>query len=321
MTLRPAPPWSHGAADQRGTVSLLVALALVPLSMFLAVVVDTGRVWVARVALQNGVESAAAASARTWIDGGSPCSAADLRVASDNGAVPSSLSCTSTGTSTRGSVTVAASRDVPLMFATLLGRPTGRTDAVTGVRIGPTVTMRGLWPLALCANHPAVRRWVDSSLSTSTDEVITFEATSTLCGNVPGNWAVLDFNGGSNSTTETRDWVHNGWDGTVTVGDLVPGNTGAPSTSADVASMVGKYVSLVLFDTAAQSGSNATFRVVGFARGLLVAAVENGASARRNLTIRFTRETVDGQAGVGGTPHYGISTWSICSHDGKGDCS
>ena len=307
--------------DDRGTVSLVVALALVPLTLFLAVVVDTGRVWVARVTLQNGVEAAAAATARTWVAGGPVCSSSDLQTASKDGAVPSSLSCTPTGTSLRGSVTVAAAGDIPFMFAGLLGRSSGRTSASTGVRIGPAVTMRGLWPLALCVNHPAVSRWVGSSLSVSTDEVITFESTSSMCGNVPGNWAVLDFNGGENSTAETRDWVRNGWDGTVSVGDLVPGNTGVPSTSADIASMTGREVSMVLFDTATGTGSNARFHVVGFARGLLVAVVQNGPSARRSLTVRFVRGTTDGQAGNGGTPHYGISTWSTCSHDGQGDCS
>ena len=302
-------------------MSLIVALSLVPISVMLAVVVDVGRVWVARVTLQNGVETAATKSARSWINGGLPCSGIDLHSVSVDGAAPSSVSCASHGTSTRGSVTVEAAQSIPLMFSRLIGRTSGNAVAATGVRIGPTLTMAGLWPLALCVNHPAVQRWVGSTLQTSSDEIINFQATATLCGAAPGNWAVLDFNGGANSTAETRDWVLNGYSGVVRVDDQVPGNTGAPATSAGVAEMVGKDVNFALFDAATGTGSNAVFHIVGFAHGLLVEAVENGPSARRHLTIRFSRSLTDGQAGDGSNVHYGISTWSVCSHDGQGTCS
>lgn len=303
---------------ERGTISVVIALMFVPLSLFMAVVADVGRVWAARVRLQNGVESAATAVAETWIRGGAPCEDAQKNLVSANGAQPTGIDCFTTGTRRSGTVTVHAGEDVDLLFAGLVGRDSAVVTASTRVRTGAASSIRGLWPLALCAAHPAVTAWITSGFTSTAPWLITFQSNAGGCGSAAGNWAVLDFNGGSNSNSETRQWVTGGYDGLVTVGDNVPGNTGIPSSSVGVSDMVNRDVLIALFDSVTGSGSNASFRISGFVAARVVSVTLSSGSAGRNLTVRFARDTASGESGS--NVDYGITSWSICSHDGHGEC-
>ena len=56
------------------------------------------------------------------------------------------------------------------------------------------------------------------------------------CGaNVPGNWGVLDFDGGANSSNDTKDWIEFGYPGLVTAPGTSPGDPGAFSNGLGAA--------------------------------------------------------------------------------------
>jgi hypothetical protein len=189
------------------------------------------------------------------------------------------------------------------------------------VRIGSPYSVRGLWPLALCDKLPAVLDWIASGFTSTQTYNIRFETNQATCGQVPGNWAVLDFNGGNNSNTETRDWVVNGYNELITVGDVIWGNTGTPSTSIDINAMLGKSFLFALFDASNGTGSNGQFKISGFAKATLVSATLTGGSGSRRLGIRFETGQLLTEPGSTNGGQFGLTTQAICSHDSQGDCS
>ena len=302
-------------------MAIIVAIVFVPLSLMLAVTVDAGRVWVNRQRLQTGVEAAAVASAAEWAAGGSDCSNSALAFVASDGAEPRAVDCSATGTSAAGVVRVGAIEDVELVFRGLLGRESAAVEAETAVRIGAARSVAGLWPFGLCVHHPAIARWIDGGMLSGVSERITFEAPNQKCGgDVSGNWALLDYDGGSNSTGEIQDWIRSGYDGYVEVGDLVFGSPGARSTSINLGVIVGKSILMPLYSEPRMQGANAVYKVVGFARAVVEAVRSSGSAAQRSLTIRFERGTTSGSNAIGGGGNYGLITWNVCSFDSYGEC-
>lgn len=226
-----------------GSIVALVAIMLLPLVIGLAIVVDSGRVWAERAALQNAVEVTAAAAASSWIRNNSVCPASVLAYLSADDASPDSNSCTTTGTSRQGTLTVSASDASPLFFAGLLGRSNATIQASTTVRTGSPGSLLNVWPIALCDKHPSLLAWKNSGFSLTNTYTISVQSGPSSCGgNVGGNWGVLDFNGGQNSTGETIGWVQNGYDQPLNVGDIVLGAPGALTSSIGIDSQIGKTV-------------------------------------------------------------------------------
>lgn len=302
-------------------MAIITAAVFVPLSLMLAVAVDSGRVWVSRQRLQTGVEAAAVASAAAWAEGGSNCGPGALGYVGSDGAEPRTVECLGTGTSTAGVTTVEAVEDVDLVFGGLLGRNSAAVQAQTSVRIGAARSVSGLWPFALCVDHPAIARWISGGMTAGVSERITFEAANQKCGgDVSGNWALLDYDGGSNSTGEIQDWVESGYDGYIEVGDLIYGSPGAPSTSINLGVIVGRSIQMPLYSEPRMQGANAVYRVVGFAQAVVEAVRSTGSAAQRSITIRFERGTTSGSNATGGGGNYGLITWNVCSFDSYGDC-
>jgi len=311
---------SKGARD-RGSVAVIAALVFVPLAMMLALVVDAGRTWVERTALQNGVEAAATATAQTWAQGGTGCSPDDLRLISENSALTDDVTCELNGTSRRGTVQVTAQEDVELFFGGLLGRSTTQIRASTAVAVGVATSVKGLWPFALCVDHPAVAAWLASGMVDPMIAEISFQADGDVCGGeVSGNWTILNFVGGSSSNAVLKEIVVNGYDGWIEVLQDVSGNPGAPSTALDLPSVYGNSIILPIFDNPRLQGSNAVYRIRGFATARLINAQLRGPSSQRGFTIQFESGVLSG--GVGNDPgfDFGTSAWAVCSFDEYGEC-
>lgn len=316
------PARSDSGTDDRGSISVLFAVALLPMCLMMAIVIDGGRVWLDRTRLQNGVEAGAVSVARAWNAGGASCASANLAIVSTDGASPTTTTCSVTGTRSNGVVTVTGRDSSPLHFAVLLGRSSSSITATTSVRIGPAGGLSRLWPFALCRDNAAVATWVNSGMTSNAITKITFQEPSVTCsGSVSGNWSTLDYNGGSNSTGETNDWIVNGYTGTVTVGDVIQGAPGAPSSTLQVSQMIGKSVLMPLYTSPLMQGANAVYTVAGFAQVKLIAATFTGANAQRSLTIQFQKGTVTGGSSAFTGSDFGLSTIAICSHDSQGVCS
>lgn len=309
--------------DDRGVIAIMTAVSFVPLALMLALVADAGLVWVARERLQNAVEATVVASASQWASGGSSCSASAMAYLTADGANPGSRSCSTTGTRTGGVVTVTASEAVDLMFSDVVGRSTSNVSSSARVRIGAATAVQGLWPFGLCADNTAIASWVAAGFPANRQATITFQQPSQLCGgSVSGNWAILDFNGGASSNSETQQWVVSGYQSVITVGDIVQGSPGVPSSSLDMSQTIGRTILFPLYRYPVNNGANARYTIIGFATARVDAVRLNGAASQRSLTITFkTGTTAAGATNVGGSGgNFGLVTWSLCSLDNYGVC-
>ncbi len=119
---------------------------------------------------------------------------------------------------------------------------------------------------------------------------------------VPGNWGMIDFNGGANSNAETKEWVELGYFGIVEAGTAdgtcatqpqacYPGDTGAFSNSLDAGLNYLKSsqitFALPVFDEAAGTGSNTKIHLVAFLSVKLVDYQATGNQADRFLTLQI----------------------------------
>ena len=306
----------------RGSIAILAALSFIPMSLILAVVVDAGRSWVVRERLQNGVESGAVAAAQTWMTSGANCSSSALQLISADGALPGNVVCSSTGTNRNGVVSIAADEDVTPIFSQLLGRNRVRISASTRVRIGSTRSASRLRPISLCADNVAVKNWIDSGMPVGVTVSVPFLSPTTFCGgDVSGNWTVLDFDGGSSSNTETEEWIANGYEQLITVGDIVYGSPGVPSTALRFDVIVGQSIIFPLFTNPINLGSNAKYTIVGFARAKVISAQLTGPTTGRGMTLQFEQGRLAGSTGIGSSADFGLTSWSVCSFESIGDCS
>ena len=306
----------------RGSIAIITALAFLPMSLILAVVVDSGRSWVVRERLQNGVEASAVSVAQTWMVTGTSCESSALQIASADGAAPSNLVCTTTGTNRGGVVSVSADENVKPIFSNLLGRDLVRISTTTKVRIGIASRAGNLRPIALCADNSNLQDWIRSGMKPDVTVRVPFLSPSTLCGgDVSGNWTVLDFNGGSSSNNETQDWISKGYDQLVTVGDVLYGSPGVPATSLKFNVIVGQVITFPIFSTPISQGSNAKYTIVGFARAKIVSAQLSGPQDSRGMTMQFLQGALSGSIGGNTSADFGLTAWSVCSYESTGDCS
>lgn len=315
---------AHGdrTRDERGLVAIIVAVTFLPLALTLAIVADAGRVWVAKERLQNAVEATATAAARDWATGAASCSSGALALLRVDGAAPTAQSCSTTGVRTAGVVRVEATENVGLMFAGLVGRSASTVRASTGVRVGAPSASTKLWPFGLCADNTDIASWIAAGFPAGRTATITFQQPSQLCGgDVSGNWSIIDFNGGSSSNSETQSWIAGGYTGMVKVGDVLNGSPGAPSTSFDLASVIGKTITMPIYRYPRMKGSNTLVTIVGFARAVVIAARFTGAAAQRSITVTFSTGSSSGDVTSVGGGNFGLITWSICSFDNYGVCS
>ena len=117
-------------------------------------------------------------------------------------------------------------------------------------------------------------------------------------GGVPGNFGLIDFDGGNNSNDDTKDWIEHGYTGYVDPG-VFEGDPGALSGSHS-ASLFSLYSSgesfpVPLYDYAEGSGANAQFTVTDFAYAKLNGYQVTGAQSGRYLELVLSEAVVDAE--------------------------
>lgn len=286
--------------DQRGAAAVLIAVSLVAMLGAVAFVVDVGNARMTRAGLGTAADAAALAASGELNDGESEAKACETAEAIANTNSPNAAveSC-STAVAASGTpiVTVVVGQHVEYAFAHVIGFSSTDVSARSSARHGEQGVV-GARPFSVCieALGALLGTW-DPLGETSIGPIeVPYgkDSQPEACGDgddVPGNWGSLDFNGGSNSTAEAKDWIENGYSGTVYPPTSIDGDPGALSGS--VASALGSLVSseevfpLPLFSSASGNGANAVFEVLGFINAQLVDYDVNGSAASRTLTFVF----------------------------------
>lgn len=296
----------------------MTALAILPIIAVTAVGVDGGRVFVENQRVQTASEAGAMAAASDWVRTGSACTPNSLSFVRSNSDESTSARCSTTGSRYSGVITVEASKDVSALFGSFIGHESTTVDSIASVQIRPVGGMNGLRPTAICQDSPALVAWRSSGFSTTQIFTVDF---SGICGDVSGNWGVLDFDGGSNRTIDLQSWINGGYPGFVSVGQEFNGDPGIPSPALHMDSVVGKTITVPVFDRSRLQGSTSRFHVSSFVQMDVIAVQLGGSASSRNVSVRFKTEPIAGTPIADGATNNGVITWTPCSLDGNGVCS
>ena len=307
-----------------GTIAVLVAIAMVPIVGLFAVIVDAGRVTAERQQLQTAVEGAALAGAIDRQNGLSACASAATHITNAVGAAPT-ITCAATGTAAAGTVNVSAATTSDLSLGALFGRDSANITVSAGARTGGATAVSGVRPLSICAEHPALQAWISSGFTDTSTYVVGIESDGATCaGDTPGNWGVLDLDGGSNSTAVTQGWINNGYDGVLQVPSTIDGDPGIPSPAFDLTAIIGQPIVVPIFANATDTGQNAQFSIVGVVGIVIEEATLNGTASGRHVRLHFTTETGSatptGCCTTGTQIDAGVTAARLCNLDGTGDC-
>ena len=245
-------------SNERGAVSTVVALLMIPLLGFAALSVDVAHLYLVRQQLQSGTDAAAFAVAQDCARAACGSSTATAQTMLTQNLRTGTASPTVTLTS--GRVQVAATSTVSNYFAPVLGVDTSQVRARATVRYGAPTGGRAVLPLAF-----SWCEWKQQTggVSGTTAHVIHLTKTSgtTDCTGpsnniVPGGFGWLTVNSGTCGTKTTL--------GNIIISD--PGNS-VPNgcSTSSFSSLVGSTVLLPLFDDSSGTGSGATYRIYGYA--------------------------------------------------------
>jgi Flp pilus assembly protein TadG len=248
-------------SDQRGATAVVFALLLVPVLGFAAIAVDVGSLYAERSRLQVAADAAAIAVAQDCSRGncGDMLATARTLVAANDGdasAVQPVLN------SVPLSVTVAGRTPVQHWFAPVLGYDSTAVSA--SATVGWGAPSQGTAVLPLTFSWCEFRQQTGGGLpSGTTARTIYFTKTSNTTGCtgpsnnvVPGGFAYLDTDAGKCAATTGLGgkWMSS-------TGNSVP----SPCSTTDFSKWVGQTVLLPLFEDSGLTGSNAWYRVYGYA--------------------------------------------------------
>lgn len=246
----------------RGAVSVVVALLMVALLGFAAISIDVAALWSARQQLQTGADAAALAIAQDCARG----SCGDTSATAQRFAELNKNDGDVTGrvlelAPTSGTVRVGTASTQEHWFAPVLGVDASDVAAEATARWGAPTGGTAILPLAFswCEWQAQTGGGLPSG---TTERTIFFTKSSgTSCTGpsnnmVPGGFGWLAINAG---TCQTRSTI-----GTTIYTD--PGeNVPSGCTTADFAAVQNQVVLLPLYDLAGSSGTNAWYRLYGYA--------------------------------------------------------
>ncbi|WP_258061653.1 TadE/TadG family type IV pilus assembly protein [Arthrobacter sp. ZGTC412] len=307
------------ATNERGAVSVIVAILLVTLLGFVAIAADVGVIYSERAQLQNGADASAIAIAQkcakdTTVAACSTTSDLATSLANQNALDGMSKVHTIELDKTARTVAVTTSakevggpdNSVSLFFANALGIPSKEVGARSSAAWGTPSKGPVILPLAIA--HCKLN--IPAGGAKGPEQVL--EQSVNGCGGIPGGFGWLQTTSTKCSITATAGASSNS-------GIWFSSDTGAsvPSTcsAADFTQMQSQTVLLPLYDIATGTGSSGKYYIKGFAAfhvtGYHFASISWTAGAKvENKAIRgyFVKYVSLAQGfELGNTPDYGAS--------------
>ncbi len=285
--------------EERGAVAIVVALLLVVILGFAALVIDLGWLFVVNSEIQNGADAGALAGVvELALNDTSAAENTAIRYATDlaqyrlNDPAPKADAVTVTiggvlGPETlqvqirRTSDTTAGA--IPTFFARAWGKDTMTTDAIAIASLCHNVAGvgggGGLLPFG-------IRDTLIEGLDYG-DQFSVFP-----WDNTEANWGLLNLNGGAFSNSEVDDWISNNYSDPFVIPEppgsiYVPGDPGLSGDSLNTAitSRINDLILLPIFDEVTGPGALSTYRVVDIAGGIITSLRTIGAPETRFITF------------------------------------
>lgn len=249
---------------ERGAVSVIVALLMVPLIGFAALSVDVAGTWARKQQIQTGADAAALAVAQDCAKGacGSPTATAQALATANLGSGSVSASLAAPVSTSSSSVTVRTSSVRSHFFAPVLGISSSTVSAQSTVRWGSPLSGTAALPLAfnLCEFLYQTGGGLPSDTTLRTVKLSKTSATSCTGHSnllVAGGFGWLATTGPCTSKVTV---------GTTTSLFSEPGNSPPSSCSpSSFTALRNATVLLPIFDDSGGSGSGAYYHLYAFA--------------------------------------------------------
>lgn len=290
--------------DDRGVAVIIVAVFLVALFGLAALVVDLGMLIAARSELQNGADSGALAglvdhvlygpsegeqTAKTYTTNPknyhlvSPPPAAD--------AVDVSIPAFETMQVRVRRSNGTSAGPIPTVFARIWGKENADVEAVAVAKMSRKVIGSGPGNLLPYGIHKRIIDADEDGLYDVGNSIDVYPHAYT-----PGNFGVLDLDGGSNSNSDTVQWTEQGFDQSFVIPQSegfinITGDTGisGDSLSDPIRSRIGQRVLLPVFDQVSGEGSGSTFRVIDMV-GIIITDIKlTGDIHERHFKVTVTK--------------------------------
>ena len=247
--------------QERGASAVLVALLMVPMLGFTAIAVDIGHVYAERARLQTSADAAALAVAQDCARGacGDMLATASALVAANDVGVTTAPPVLGSG---GHSVTVTGDKPTDHWFAPILGIDSTQVSASATVAWGAPGAGTAVLPITFswCEFSQQTHGGMPSSTIVHT---IYFTKTSNTVGCtgpsnliVPGGFAYIDTDPGTCQASSAVNQRMNSKTGNSVPSSCLP---------TDFSGYLGRTVLLPLFDDSGDTGTNAWYRVFGYA--------------------------------------------------------
>jgi Flp pilus assembly protein TadG len=309
--------------DEAGQSLVLVALAMTAVVGMLAVALDGGYAYLERRRMQNAADAAvyggvkvlgsrvnnSAAVEMTIIKeinryaemNGTPDSngiAADQYnsnvqayfLDANNQPFGSQIGLNGSVPANTAAIMVQTRIQYPNFIAAAIGSPTMLVSAFSVGACGPIKGLSNLVPIGV-KEFPYV---FGSNYTIWDRESDADPRTGNIQGAYRGwlNYLDINFSGGNHSNANDKDWMDNGFQGTVNVGDWVGGSPGVRSSTIMAAeARLGDVVFVPIYDQIV----NADYHVIGFAAFKLVDATHQGSD--KYIVGQFVRYAIPGEWG------------------------
>ncbi len=289
-------------SSERGVVMVIAALLMVTLLASTAMVVDVGRLYLAKKRLQTAADMAAIAGDFTLIDYQDPA-LADMEsqkyLASN---LPESFQYETLVDTSNGSVQVNVSQELSFYFAPIIGINSSIVRASATAAGDTIISITGVVPLGV----------VQQQFEFNQPYTLKYDGGD----GQGGNYGALELGGTGGS--DYRSNLMYGYKEEIRIGDILPtepGNKAGPTNQGvnyrnsichdgcDYLTHIDincpRVVIVPIIDGIVYNGSNGQAKVVGFAAFFLLAADGNG-----DVTGVFLRWAVSGRRGEG--PNFGL---------------
>jgi Flp pilus assembly protein TadG len=247
--------------NESGQAVLLTVLFLVVLIGAAALTTDVGAWYRQQRQAQATADAAALAGAQVLpSDTVQAQVLADQYATSNGGGVPAGGITLRSDFEPNDTVVVRVRKDVPSFFANVFSIDHATVTATAAARADVPEQVQGAAPIVVNKLHPLL----------SGPGCPCFKQTTTLPlgkTGAPGAFALVDLNGGSNANGDLADWIQNGFDGYLQLGDYLS-NTGAQFSSNNVQSAlsdrIGTELLFPVYDKLSGNGSGAAYEVIGW---------------------------------------------------------
>jgi Putative Flp pilus-assembly TadE/G-like len=296
-----------------GQAYVLTILFLVVLLGMAAAVLDVGSWYRAHRSLQATVDAAALAGAQALPEDTGEASALASEYAAKNGGGEMSIAF-STKVFPNDTISVEGKRPAPGFFSKVFGLDsvTVRTDA--SARAGFPTQVKYVVPIVVDEKHEKLQ--CDPNPCPGLTELKYQHLKNNGSPDGSGNFGFINLTGdGGVGTSELEEWIENGFDQYLGLGDY-DARTGNPFSSSHVGDVlearVGDVLLFPIYRKLTGSGTNAKYEIVGWAGFKLTGIDVHGSNEK--LFGEFVSVTWDGiQAESAGEapPNFGVKNVSL----------